>query len=192
MTGYICGTFLTACVVSRAVAGKSIAAVGNGNPGMANVMNHMGKKAGFTVLFGDILKTAVAMLISYLTFYENIGFIAVHYAGLGVVLGHDFPVFRKFKGGKGVSATCTWFILGFGGWGIFSCLMGAGTVFLTGWLPLAAVLITLSMLLLAFLRAGIEESFLVVIACALMFMRHFKGLKRIIRKEEPRHLKLIR
>lgn len=158
---------------------------------MANVMTHIGKLAGVLVLLGDISKTFVALSISCLAFYDRIGWISVQYAGLGAVLGHDFPYWRGFRGGKGVTTSCAWFIMAFGLWGIISDLVGAGTVFLTGWLPLGAVLITLAMIPLSFIQEGPEVGILVIISFILMCSRHFAGLKRIFSGQEERHLKLI-
>ena len=58
--GYLFGCFLTAEVVARCTAGESAREIGSGNPGMANIMTHLGKRAGLLVLAGDVLKTAAA------------------------------------------------------------------------------------------------------------------------------------
>ena len=55
--GYVCGGILTAEFVARKFTGKGAAEIGTGNPGMANIMGQVGKKAGFIVLAGDIAKT---------------------------------------------------------------------------------------------------------------------------------------
>ena len=59
--GYVLGNILTAEIVTHLMAGRSAYQMGSGNPGMANVMTQMGKKAGLLVLLGDVLKTAAAM-----------------------------------------------------------------------------------------------------------------------------------
>lgn len=58
--GYLFGCFLTAEIVARCTAGCSAREIGTGNPGMANILTHLGKPAGFLVLAGDVLKTAAA------------------------------------------------------------------------------------------------------------------------------------
>ena len=58
--GYLFGCFLTAEVVARCTAGESARQIGSGNPGMANIMTHLGKRAGLLELAGDVLKTAAA------------------------------------------------------------------------------------------------------------------------------------
>ena len=101
--GYLFGSFLTAEPVARVTTGKGVAEIGSGNPGMANVMEHIGKGAGAVVLAGDALKTALAVLLCGLEIGPHIGSAAMLYAGLGAVLGHIFPAWRKFHGGKGVA-----------------------------------------------------------------------------------------
>ena len=189
LVGYLCGSFLTAEVVTRRATGKSAREIGSGNPGMANVMSNVGKKEGVLVLVGDILKTALAMGLSWLLFGGAIGRMSLHWAGLGAVLGHNFPFWLKGKGGKGVTVSCVWLILGFGGWGILDCLAGALVVFLTGWLPLGAVVIGALAVPTGFLTGGLEAGLLACACCALMVSRHWHGLRRIARGEEKTKMK---
>ena len=106
LIGYVFGCFLTAEFVSRKFAGKPVSQIGpTGNPGMANVMDALGFKIGILVLLGDLLKCVLAMLTAGLLFYRGSGWIVVLYAGLGCTLGHDFPFWRRFRGGKGVATS---------------------------------------------------------------------------------------
>lgn len=110
LIGYLCGSFLTAEVVARAWAGTSIFALGDGNPGMANVGHELGLKAALICLVGDILKTVAAVLITGALF-PGIGVAHFGWAGLGTTLGHDFPFWHQFKGGKGVTTIASAIIL---------------------------------------------------------------------------------
>ena len=118
--GYLFGSIPVAYLYSKA-HGVNILEVGSGNPGSTNVGRALGKMHGRIVFFLDVLKIIIPVaLINYLfyyTFYLKIGiiypdsalkffrdFIAI-YTGLGGVLGHNFPLFLNFKGGKGVSCT---------------------------------------------------------------------------------------
>ena len=191
LIGYLFGCILTAEIVSYCRTGKSAREIGSGNPGMANIMSNLGKIPGILTLLGDIAKTAAAMGISALLFAERSGRICIQYAGLGAVLGHNFPFWRHGKGGKGVTVTCTWIILAYGIWGVLADLCGAAVVFVTGWLPLAAVVLTVAALPVAFVTAGLEGGLLAVCSLLLMISRHWHGLHRIIRGEEAPHLKLL-
>lgn len=183
--GYFMGTILAAEIVARRFAGKPAEEIGSGNPGMANILAHVGKKAGFLVLAGDILKTAAAMGAAWLLFRERTG-MAVWYAGFGAVLGHNFPVWKKGRGGKGVTATCTWLILSMRLPGILCCLSGAAAVLIWGYLPLGAAVLACAAVPAAFLAAGAEAGILAAAGALIMISRHIRGLRRIAQGTEKR------
>ena len=189
--GYLPGSILTANPVARHYTGKSACEIGTKNPGMANIMMNVGKGAGILVLLGDIVKTAAAMLVSLLLFHESIGIICIQYAALGALFGHNFSLWNRFRGGKGVTVTCTWLILAYKIPGILCCLAGAAAVFLTGWLPLGAAIIAVLSVPMAFFLYGYEAGILVSISCVLMIFKNRKGLRRILQGREERHLKLF-
>lgn len=81
---------------------------GSGNVGTTNTLRTLGWKAGAVTLAGDILKVFVAMFLVWLLFRKSqpeLVRLLEMYAGFGAVLGHDFPVYMKFKGGKGIAST---------------------------------------------------------------------------------------
>ncbi|SEF49452.1 glycerol-3-phosphate acyltransferase PlsY [Butyrivibrio sp. Su6] len=105
--GYVFGMIQTAVFYGR-LKGVDIRKVGSGNAGTTNTLRVLGPKAGAVVLLGDMLKCMAAILITYLIFGRSnpeyiILFMA--YTAAGTVLGHDFPFFLKFKGGKGIACT---------------------------------------------------------------------------------------
>lgn len=104
--GYLFGCFSTAYFVGR-VNKVDISKYGSGNMGTTNALRTLGKKAGAITLVGDCLKAVAAVLLIKLVIFrnnDNIDLLAV-YTGLGVVIGHNYPVWLKFKGGKGMAAT---------------------------------------------------------------------------------------
>lgn len=184
--GYLCGCFLTAELAARLAEGKSASEIGSGNPGMANIMANLGKKAGFFVLAGDVGKTLIAFGVSWLLAGGLLGRETFLWAGLGVVLGHNFPFWKKFRGGKGVAVTCTWLIFFMPVWGTVSCLAGGAVVLATGYLPLGAVLIPLLGTCFAFFSQGIMAGIFFLLSFLLMLSRHYRGLLRIVRGTEER------
>ena len=102
LAGYLFGGFLTAEVVARCTAGVSARDIGTGNPGMANIATHLGKKAGLLVLAGDVIKTAAACWFCH-QLAPELGLTALLYGGLGAVFGHNWPIWYKGRGGKGVA-----------------------------------------------------------------------------------------
>lgn len=81
---------------------------GSGNAGTTNVMRTLGKKAGVITYFVDALKSIFAAIIVHYVIgynYPDMEIILILYCGMGVVLGHNFPFYLGFKGGKGIAAT---------------------------------------------------------------------------------------
>lgn len=153
---------------------------------MANVMSNIGKKQGFLVLGGDILKMILAFLLAWeLTGKGDSGRVIL-WTGFGGVLGHNFPLWRKFKGGKGVAVTCTWLIIFMPLWGTLSCLVGGVVTLVTGYLPLGAMVISILAVPFAFWQKGVMAGILMLLAALLMFTRHYRGLRRVIQGKEPK------
>lgn len=88
--------------------GQKRRTIGSCNPGTANITRQMGKAWGLLVLAGDLLKTAAACWLCAALFPE-LGRLVYLWAGLGATLGHNFPVWLGFRGGKGVATTCACF-----------------------------------------------------------------------------------
>ena len=101
--GYFIGTFPTADLVARRVSGGSIdlRSAGSGNPGGANAVKLLGKRAGYTVMAGDIAKGALACGVGAMLGGPG----GAHAAGSASVIGHCLPVWNGFRGGKGVATS---------------------------------------------------------------------------------------
>ncbi len=105
--GYIFGLFQTGYLYGR-LHHVDIRQYGSGNAGTTNALRVLGKKAGIITYIGDCLKAVVAGFVIRLFFKEGhseIIKLLVMYGGLGVVLGHNYPFYLHFKGGKGIAAT---------------------------------------------------------------------------------------
>ena len=92
---YLLGSINFAYITAR-IKGIDISSQGSGNPGTSNVLRTLGKRSAAIVLFGDLLKGAIPIVF----FYQDQYFLAY---GVAAVIGHIYPVFYKFKGGKGVA-----------------------------------------------------------------------------------------
>lgn len=191
--GYLFGSILTATFVVKLSTGKDVSEIGSGNPGMANVMEHIGKREGALVLAGDILKVVLAGVLGHLLFPDDTWHDIFLYTGFGAIFGHNYPLWRKGKGGKGVAVTCTWLILTFQIPGAICCIIGGIVVLLTGWLPLGAIVIpAIAIPTVYFLDGKYTEILCVLIATVLMLIRHRQGIYRIMHGEEPLHLKITK
>ena len=105
--GYIFGTFQTAVLYGK-LKGVDIRKMGSGNAGTTNTLRVLGTKAGAIVLLGDMIKCIIAVVLVTLLFgksHSDMIYLLKIYAAVGCVLGHDFPVMLKFKGGKGIACT---------------------------------------------------------------------------------------
>lgn len=192
LIGYGSGCFLTADIVVKRKEKKSVFEVGTGNPGMANVMKQFGFRAGAMVLGGDLLKTVIAVLTAYLLFGHAAGRIIILYAVLGCTIGHNWPAWHHFSGGKGVSVTCMGIFLYLPGWGLLADIAGMLVVFSTGYLPLGAVVITALYTVFAFAFAGAEAGVLALVLALIMLQRHWPGVIGSIRGTEPKNAQLFK
>lgn len=107
LIGYAFGLFQTAYFYGKA-HGIDIRQYGSGNSGSTNALRVLGTKAGLIVLAGDCLKCILAVGIVRLIYggsHADTIYLLCLYAGAGAILGHNFPFYMKFKGGKGIAAT---------------------------------------------------------------------------------------
>lgn len=105
--GYAFGLIQTSFIYGK-MHGVDIRTVGSGNAGSTNALRAFGTKVGFTVLFFDALKTIVAILLTRFTLgvlHPELKSFIILYTACGVILGHNFPFYLNFKGGKGMAAT---------------------------------------------------------------------------------------
>ncbi|MDE6583628.1 MAG: glycerol-3-phosphate acyltransferase [Clostridia bacterium] len=123
LVGYFIGNINFARIFSWAFAKKDITTVGSKNPGTMNMLRTRGFGEAFLTLIMEAIKSGVPALASYFLighFFEGWGDLAYYMTAFGVILGHCFPVFYKFRGGKGIACTvgmflfnpdCWWFSL---------------------------------------------------------------------------------
>lgn len=112
--GYVFGLFQTAYIVGR-TRGIDIREHGSGNSGTTNAMRILGKKAGLIVFLGDVLKSLLALLLVGFLFgktHPEAAYLLKTWTFAGVVLGHDYPFYMGFRGGKGV-AVMAGYVFGF-------------------------------------------------------------------------------
>ena len=105
---YLIGSINFSVILSKKMAGFDVREKGSGNAGTTNMLRSVGKKAAAITLVCDILKGVVAILLAMLIgkMVNSIDTsLLVQIAGVAVILGHTFPIFFKFKGGKGVATS---------------------------------------------------------------------------------------
>lgn len=104
VVGYFCGCISTGYLVGRFYH-MDIRTKGSGNAGTTNVLRNLGKLPALITFVGDLAKAIVPILVIRLVFSPEDWYLWCLYCGLGVVLGHNFPFYLSFKGGKGIAVT---------------------------------------------------------------------------------------
>ena len=101
--GYVCGLLQTGYLVGK-LNHVDIRKKGSGNAGSTNALRVLGWKAGLMTFAGDVLKCVAAFLITFFMYRGSVALpMLTMYAGAGVTLGHNFPFYMNFKGGKGIA-----------------------------------------------------------------------------------------
>lgn len=194
LIGYALGMIQTGYFVGK-IYGIDIREHGSKNAGMTNVTRILGVSPGAVVFIVDILKAIVAFVIATLLFSGGGTFFASDYvlpglwAGLGAILGHDFPAIMKFKGGKGIS--CTLGIILMLDWraALIAYAIGFILVGLFRYISLASLAITFATpILLAVFGHGIEVIAIAAGFGALAWVLHRANIKRIFTGTESRFL----
>lgn len=182
--GYLLGSVSTAIITCKIMSLPDPRTVGSNNPGATNVLRAGGKKAAIITLLGDMLKGLIPVLIAVLVGMQNEVIAAT---GVAAFLGHLYPLYYGFKGGKGV-ATLLGVLLG------TNWILGLGTIGI--WLFMAITLrySSLSALVAAagspilawFITASPVITASVAFMAALLIWRHRANIKKLLAGEEDK------
>lgn len=189
-TGYLIGSIPFALVVGKIFFNKDVRNYGSGNLGGSNAGRVLGKKAGLLVMALDLLK--VTFVIFLASFLKNREIVMVA-AGVAAAVGHCFPIFAKFKGGKAV-ATMYGFLFGMaliGGysfWIFFVPLLTFLTVlYITKIVALSSVVSAIVNTLFIYFVIGSKILFLgSLVFTIVMIIRHRANFERMLKHEENR------
>ena len=186
--GYLFGSISTAIIVCKLMRLPDPRTEGSRNPGATNVLRLGGKKAAAITLAGDVIKGLLPVLVAAAL---GAGSIVIAATGLAAFLGHLYPVFFGFKGGKGV-ATAAGVLIGVS-WQAALVLIALwlAVALLSRYSSLAALTATLaSPVILYFLGADSAFVLLAAILAVFLFWRHRANIGRLRRGEESR-IKLL-
>lgn len=195
--GYIFGLFQTSYIYGK-MHGIDIRKHGSGNAGTTNMLRTMGTKAGAITLLGDAFKCVLAVLFVRLLLgsrYPDILPLLSFYTAAGVILGHNFPFYLNFRGGKGIAATAglilslNWLMT------LLGIITFGAALFLTHYVSLGSLLVYVGIMieLVALGQNGVfgmtqrylNEMYLVGAALmVLAFWMHRENIRRLVRGEE--------
>jgi glycerol-3-phosphate acyltransferase PlsY len=184
LVGYLLGSLPFAVIVSKIFGLDDPRSHGSGNPGATNVLRTGNKSAAALTLLGDALKGWLAV---WLAGSFDGGTLAIAGAGLAAFLGHVFPVFLKFRGGKGV-ATALGVLAGYSGALALTAIVAwALTALLTRYSSLAALVAAMvAPIAVGFLVGPIEITAAVAAMSALLIWRHRSNIQRLLNGTESR------
>ena len=178
---YLMGSIPFGLILTKFFLKKDIRNVGSGNIGATNVLRTGNKLIGYFTLTLDILKAMIPVLYVKFNFPE-----LVYISSLSAFIGHVFPIWLKFKGGKGVAT-----YVGI----LFSINYFFGIIFIVSWLiiffiskysSLGSILSSLLIPIFIFLNSSYENQYFFIIMFVLILYTHRENVKRLINKEESK------
>ncbi|MDD4066390.1 MAG: glycerol-3-phosphate 1-O-acyltransferase PlsY [Clostridia bacterium] len=186
VVGYLIGSINLSIVLTKKVKGIDIRKEGSGNAGTTNTLRVLGKKYAAIVLLFDILKGVIviliAMLISPLVADANL---LISLGGLAVILGHNFPLYYNFKGGKGVATTLGIILIVTPSLGCICLIFGLIIIALTKMVSVGSILAAILYPILVLFLAKEYFIFALFVSLLLIF-RHRKNIKKILEGNESK------
>jgi glycerol-3-phosphate acyltransferase PlsY len=185
IASYLVGAIPFGLLFTRAMGGIDVRSVGSGNIGATNVLRAAGKKAAILTLLTDCLKGLLPVLLSLRLFDDAWTPVL---SGVAAIIGHNFPVYLRFKGGKGV-ATSFGVVLAIAPLAGLICLLAwAGAAALWNYSSLSALVAFALYPLLTFSFPGESKphAFLSLFVFAMMYYRHRENIKRLLAGTEPK------
>ncbi len=194
VAGYLLGSFSASIVLSRTAWGSDVRKKGSGNAGATNMARVFGLGAGFLTLGCDMLKAVLACLLGSLLFkdagltaggisYSDIG---LSLGGICCMIGHCFPVFHEFKGGKGISVGAALGLMI--DWRVFVCIIATFLIvaFLSRKVSLGSVFASLGITVFSVVfGVGTPKLILAICAMCLAIFQHRGNIQRLIQGTEP-------
>lgn len=187
VVSYLIGSINFSIILSKLISGKDIRESGSGNAGATNMLRTYGKKMGVLTLLLDVLKGVVAVcLVRYLS--EDITL--AYFTGLFVILGHNFPIYFGFKGGKGVATSLGVVLMLDWKVGLAVAAVAILIMAVTRYVSLGSIcggaMFIIAEIALAFIRNDINIVRMVcsVIIGGLLIVRHHSNIKRLLNGTE--------
>ncbi len=181
LISYLLGSVSFGILISKR-RGINLRERGSGNTGSTNVFRVIGKREGAMTLAGDVLKGTLAVLIARLMTNDPV-WLAL--SALAAIVGHNFPVFHRFRGGKGVATTFGVLFVYMPWIGLILVLIWGVGVALTRISSVGALCVSLTLPVLAYWlgRGRIEFLFSLVVAL-MMIVRHRENIQRLLHRKE--------
>ena len=180
--GYLLGSLSASILLSRTAWGGDVREKGSGNAGATNMARVYGLGAGFLTLGCDMLKAVLACLLGKLL----LGDLGLAVGGICCMIGHCFPVFHQFKGGKGISVGVALGLMI--DWKVFLCIIGVFLIvaFLSRKVSLGSICASVGIAAFtALFRIGTPQLVLACTAACLAIFQHRANIRRLLNGTEP-------
>lgn len=189
--GYIVGSIPFGLVLTKMAGYGDIRKIGSGNIGATNVLRTGNKTLALLTVLCDAFKAGIAAIIAGAVVGEEYGVTASLIAGACGVLGHNFPVWLKFKGGKGVASSFGFFLVTCWPVALVALLVWLAMAFAFRYSSLAALTAAVVVPVASFFLAPTSEYIIFyTLIVLLVIVRHHANIKRLIKGEESKiHLK---
>lgn len=189
---YLIGSIPFGLVITKLFSGKDIRQHGSGNIGATNVTRVAGKLPGLLTLMGDGLKGAVMVSLARHYLLSNFfAFTWLYMVGLAAILGHIFPIYLHFRGGKGVATTFAVFLAVDFRLGLFVILLWCLIFMIFKMSSLSALISLTAATILSLVFLERETFIFALLSSAIIFYRHRANIKRILTGQEE-HFELIK
>ena len=178
---YLIGSISPALLVGKIFYNTDIRTMGSGNLGTTNTFRCLGKKAGVIVFVLDISKGIIATMLPSLVL-GRVDYLSIF--GAFAMIGHVYPIFANFKGGKAVATGSGVFIFLYPTLSLILEAIFFSTLFITGYVSLGSILICLtSIVYLSIFESGIDK-WVMIVMCIFVIYMHKSNIKRLINGTE--------
>ena len=181
LVSYLMGSIPFGYILTKIFLKKDIREIGSGNIGATNALRTGNKSIAYLTLTLDVLKAVIPLLFIKINYPD-----LIHVSALSLFIGHVFPIWMKFKGGKGVATYV----------GILFCLnLNLGILFIFSWLiiffiskysSLGSILSSLIIPIFIFFNSNYEIEYFFIIMFVFILYTHRENVKRLINKEESK------
>jgi glycerol-3-phosphate acyltransferase PlsY len=180
--GYLLGSIPFGLIITRLAGTADIRTIGSGNIGATNVLRTGRKGLAAATLVGDALKGTVAVLVTYRLYGQDPAVLAA----IGAFLGHVFPIWLKFKGGKGV-ATYIGILLAFAWPAVIAfAVIWLAVAAITRYSSLSALIASAAMPVVVWLSQDVQDAQLFLLLTAMLWFTHRANIVRLLRGTEPK------
>ena len=182
LLGYLLGSIPFGLILTKLAGLGDIRQVGSGNIGATNVLRTGNKKLALATLLLDGIKGVVAVVLARLWGMENIAPLV----GVAAIMGHIFPVWLRFKGGKGVATTLAVLLVISWPVGVVACVVWLGVFLLTKYSSLSSLSAVTGAGIAAFFLTSTTIFYCVLALALVVIIRHHQNIKRLLKGQESK------